>query len=116
MNINFIPFILLFSILIYIWKDTLLFDKFLTLLLPKSFKKFREENYSFTFTEALEMRYPNIITSLLNCPFCLSFWSNLVFMTIVVLSTGKDIYFYQYLPFTLYLTYIFYLLIVKLEK
>lgn len=104
------------SLLVYIWFNTLLFEKLTHWLLPKKIKVYLAENWTKTLPEALSEVYGGFFTQLLSCPFCVSFWLNLISVSVIVFMGFSSIYLYCLLPVTWYLTYTLYLLITKLEK
>ena len=104
--------VIFFSLVIYVWKDTSLIPdilSFLTLEQIGIVKRWRRNLNLIDFPLFLETEHKSVITSLLACPFCLSFWSSILLYSINIIP---DL---VYIPLYWYGIYISYLLIKKLE-
>lgn len=104
--------VIFFSLIIYVWKDTSLVPdilSFLTLEQIGVVKRWRRNLNIIDFPLFLETEHKSVITSLLACPFCLSFWSSILLYSINVIPD------FLYIPLYWYGIYISYLLIKKLE-
>jgi hypothetical protein len=104
--------VIFFSLVIYVWKDTSLIPdilSFLTLEQIGIVKRWRRNLNLIDFPLFLETEHKSVITSLLACPFCLSFWSSILLYSINFIP---DL---VYIPLYWYGIYISYLLIKKLE-
>ena len=111
-----ITYLIGLSLLLYIWFDSLLIDKLSKPFHTKRLKSYLENNPGDNLPMALAMEYKNLLFQMLSCPFCLSFWMNVVSIGVVVFIKKAPIYLYCFLPITWYFTYVFYLIILKLEK
>jgi hypothetical protein len=104
--------VIFFSLVIYVWKDTSLIPdilSFLTLEKIGVVKRWRRNLNVIDFPLFLETENKSAITSLLACPFCLSFWSSILLFSINIIPD------FLYIPLYWYGIYISYLLIKKLE-
>jgi len=104
--------VIFFSLIIYVWKDTSLVPdilSFLTLEQIGVVRRWRRNLNVIDFPLFLEIEHKSVITSLLACPFCLSFWSSVLLFGVGIIS---DL---LYIPLYWYGIYISYLLIKKLE-
>jgi hypothetical protein len=104
--------VIFFSLIIYVWKDTSLVPdilSFLTLEQIGVVKRWRRNLNVIDFPLFLETENKSVITSLLACPFCLSFWSSILLFSINIIPD------FLYIPLYWYGIYISYLLIKKLE-
>lgn len=104
--------VIFFSLVIYVWKDTSLIPDILSFISAdnvKVVKRWRRNLNMIDFPLFLETENKNVITSLLACPFCLSFWSSVLLFGIGIIT---DV---LYVPLYWYGIYISYLLIKKLE-
>lgn len=85
------------------------------LKLPE-FEKYKlEEDVMSTYPNFLYANYPGYLTKLISCPICLCFWSNLIYLTSLILYFGYPV---EYIFIILPINYIFslstYLIIRKL--
>jgi len=104
--------VIFFSLLIYVWKDTSLIPdilSFVTFNRLDVVRRWRRNLNSIDFPLFLETENQNIITSLLACPFCLSFWSSILLFSVGIVSN------FLYIPLYWYGIYCLYLIIKKLE-
>ena len=104
--------VIFFSLVIYIWKDTSLIPdvlSFLTLEQIGIVRRWRRNLNTIDFPLYLEVEHKCVITSLLACPFCLSFWSSILLFSLNIIPD------FLYIPLYWYGIYISYLLIKKLE-
>lgn len=104
--------VIFFSLVIYVWKDTSLIPdilSFITLDKICVIRRWKRNLNIIDFPLFLETENKNIITSLLACPFCLSFWSSILLFSINIIPE------LLYIPLYWYGIYISYLLIKKLE-
>ena len=104
--------VIYFSLVIYVWKDTSLIPdilSFVTLNQINIIKRWKRNINYIDFPLFVETENKNLITSLLACPFCLSFWSSILLFALNIIP---DI---LYIPIYWYGIYFLYLLIKKLE-
>lgn len=104
--------VIFFSLVIYVWKDTSLIPDIISFVTRDKIniiKRWRRNLINIDFPLFLETENKNVITSLLACPFCLSFWSSVL---LFVVGINPD---YFYIPLYWYGIYVSYLLIKKLE-
>lgn len=104
------------SLMMYIWFQTLLVEKLTKSIQPKKLKVYMIENWTSSLPDALVQNYNNVFFQLLSCPFCISFWANLLNIGFLVFVGFWPIYLYCLFPLLWYITYALYLLLVKLEK
>ena len=105
--------VIFFSLVIYVWKDTSLIPDILSFVTADKLnvvRRWRRNLNSIDFPLFLETENKNIITSLLACPFCLSFWSSVLLYSI---NLVPDV---LYVPLFWFGIYISYLTIKKLES
>ena len=104
--------VIFFSLVIYVWKDTSLIPDILSFVTADRLnivRRWRRNLNNIDFPLFLETENSNIITSLLACPFCLSFWSSVLLFSVGIVSD------FLYIPLYWYGIYFFYLVIKKLE-
>ena len=114
--IGIISYILFLSLILYIWFDSLLIEKLTKKFHSKKLKRYMEDAPEDNLPTALVMVYNNLLFQMLSCPFCFSFWLNVVSFSVVVFTSLAPIYLYYFLPITWYLTYVCYLVLVRLER
>lgn len=104
--------VIFFSLAIYVWKDTSLIPDIFSFITRDQIGVIRRWRKNLNFTDFplfLEAENQNLITSLLACPFCLSFWSSILLFSLNIIPD------FLYIPLFWYGIYISYLLIKKLE-
>ncbi len=104
--------VIFFSLLIYVWKDTSLIPDILSFVTANHLgvvRRWKRSLNNIDFPLFLESENQNLITSLIACPFCLSFWSSVLIFSVGIIP---DV---LYVPLYWYGIYISYLLIKKLE-
>jgi hypothetical protein len=104
--------VIFFSLVIYVWKDTSLIPDILSFVTANNVsvvKRWKRNLNIIDFPLFLETENKNVVTSLLACPFCLSFWSSILLFSINIIPD------FLYIPLYWYGIYISYLLIKKLE-
>jgi hypothetical protein len=104
--------VIFFSLIIYVWKDTSLIPDILSFVTAGQIgviKRWKRNLNNIDFPLFLETENQNLITSLLACPFCLSFWSSILLFCLNIIPD------FLYIPLYWYGIYISYLLIKKLE-
>ena len=104
--------VIFFSLIIYIWKDTSLIPdvlSFISMDQVSIVKRWRRNLNYVDFPLFLETENKSILTSLLACPFCISFWSSVLLFSVNIIP---DIF---YVPLYWYGIYTSYLVIKKLE-
>lgn len=104
--------VIFFSLVIYVWKDTSLIPDILSFVAADKInviKRWKRNLNNIDFPLFLETENQNLITSLLACPFCLSFWSSVLMFGVGIIPD------YFYIPLFWYGIYASYLIIKKLE-
>jgi len=104
--------VIFISLVIYIWKDTCLIPDVLSFVSRDNVgvvRRWRRNLNNIDFPLFLETEYKNVITSLLACPFCISFWSSVLLFSINIIPD------FFYVSLYWYGIYISYLTIKKLE-
>ena len=109
--------VIYFSLLIYVWKDTSLIPDIFSFLTADNIsviRRWKKCLHDIDFPLFLETEHKNLLTSLLACPFCISFWSSVViYINLYEIEQPYNLF---YLPLYWYGIYFLYLTIKKLEK